>query len=297
MSGLTSPRILFGVHSISPYNRSTGMPYGILKVIGQSSVALQATTEKLYAGAQRFAWAAESKTIDTTVTAKVKAFPGFLFAQFLGATVTENAAEPLASATALTNLNGTSCQKATTGIASIAVHTGSEADVKFGKYIVKVVSSSTVDVYAISDVDFSRNTAKTFVNDALKITASPLTITTAGALTLIPGFGLDLIGGNGTIGMTIGDTAVFHARPENLFSEDIIIGNATTQMAAFGAIMLSQKRATGEMFEIEAFNCVPNGFPIPMEEMKFAETELKMDCIYDAANDAVFSIHNVTPSF
>ncbi len=298
MSGLSSPRILFGVHSMTPYNRNTGAPYGILKVIGQCNIALQASTEKLYAGAQRFAWASESKTIDTTVTAKVKAFPGFLFAQFLGATVTDNAGEATASvSTALANVQGTSVLAAVTGVASIAVISGSEKDVKFGKYLLVATDATHVDVYAYTDVDFSRNTSKTYQTDLLKISASPLAVTTGGTLTALTGFGIDVVGGSGTIAMTTGDTAVFYLRPENTGSTDIIIGNATTQMAAFGAVMLSQKRSTGEMFEVEAFNCVPTGFPIPMDEMKFAETELKMDCIYDSTNDAVFKVHTVAPSF
>jgi hypothetical protein len=67
-------------------------------------------------------------------------------------------------------------------------------------------------------------------------------------------------------------------------------------LPAFGAIILAQKRATGEMFEIEAFNVIATGFPIPMDEFAFSQTELKMVCVYDSAADAVFKIRTVTPS-
>jgi hypothetical protein len=295
MSGLSSPRILFGVHCISPYSRVDKTPYGILKVVGSASISLQASVEQLYAGASRFSWAAESKTISSDVSAKVKAYPGFLFQLFLGATNTDNAAEALASATALTNFKGTSCMSATAGIASVGITTGNETNVKFVKFMVKVVSATTVDVYAFSDVDFARgSTQGLYQSDLLKVTATPLTIA-MGATVVIPEFGLQFVGGSGTIAMTIGDTAYFSSRPENTLSSDIIVGNAVTTLPAFGAVFLAQKRVTGEMCEIEAFNVIGSGMPIPLDEMAFSTTELKMTCLYDAFNDAVFKIRYVNP--
>ncbi len=147
----------------------------------------------------------------------------------------------------------------------------------------------------MSDVDLARGTAGTYQGDTLKITASPLTITTGTAVT-IPNFGIELTGGSGTIGMTTGDTASFSVRPENTKSSDIIVGAASTSLPAFGAVILSQKRSTAEMFEIEAFNCIGYGMPIPMNEMAFSTTDLKVVCLYDSVQDSVFSIRSVTPS-
>jgi hypothetical protein len=292
---LSAPRIVFGVHSISPYSRTDKLPYGILKVIGSASLSLQAAIEQLYGGSSKFPWAAESKTISSELTAKVKAYPGFLFTLFLGGSVTDNAAETGGSVVALQNFLGTSCFKATTGIASVLVKSGSEADVKFGKYVVKVVSATTVDVYAYADPDFLRGTDLTYQNDLLKITASPLTITSTTAVD-IPGTGLKLTGGSGTIGMTTGDTAYFESRPINTSSSDIIVGQSTTSLPAFGAVLLAQKRATAEMFEIEAYNCIGSGMPIPLDEFAFSVTELKMTCLYDSTQDAVFKIRAVNPT-
>ena len=296
MSGLSAPRIVFGVHSISPYNRSDRTPYGILKVIGSASMAMSAAVEQLYGGSQKFSWAAESKTISAEIACKVKAYPGFLFTQFLGGSVTDNAAEASASVSALTNVKGTSVLQSTTGIASVAVKSGSETDVKFGKFVVVAVSATTVDVYLMSDADIARGNAGSYQNDGLKITASPLTITTGAVHTTIPNFGVELIGGSGTIGMTTGDTAIFSSRPINTGSSDIVIGKSTTALPAFGAIILAQKRSTGEMFEIEAFNAIASGFPIPMDEFAFSTTEIKVTCMYDTTNDAVFNIRSVIPT-
>lgn len=293
--GLSAPRIVFGIHSLAPYSRTDGTPYGILKVIGSSSLTLQAALEQLYGGSNRFAWAAESKTISSDLVAKVKAYPGFLFTLFLGGTVTDNVAEAAGSASSLTNIKGTSCFKATTGVATATVKSGSEADVKFAKYLVVAVSATTVHVYSYSDVDFARGVDLTYQSDLLKVTASALTITASTAVT-IPNTGIELGGGSGTIGMTIGDSFIFSTRPINTGSSDILVGASTTSLPAFGAVMLAQKRATAEMFEITAYNVVASGMPIPMDEFAFSHTELKMTCLYDSAFDAVFNIRAVVPT-
>lgn len=294
MSGLSSPRIVFGIHSLSPYSRADKTPYGILKVIGSSSISLQASVEQLYGGSSKFAWAAESKTISSDLSAKVKAYPGFLFSQFLGGTVVDNSAEASGSASALANFKGTSVFKSTTGIASVAVKSGSELVVKFSKFMAIATDATHVDVYAFSDIDFARATALSYQNDALKITATPLVITTATAVD-IPNTGLQLTGGSGTIAMVAGDTAYFSSRPINSGSSDIVIGASTTALPAFGSVILAQKRATAEMFEIEAFNCIPSGMPIPLNEFAFSETDLKVTLVYDAPNDAVFKIRTAAP--
>jgi len=292
---LSAPRIVFGVHSLSPYSRVDHTPYGILKVIGSANISMQAALEELYGGAQKFSWAAESKTIKAELACKVKAYPGFLFTQFLGGTNTDNAAETDASVSALTNVKGTSVMQATTGLASIAVKTASKGDVKFGKYVLVATDATHVDVYLMSDVDIARGNAGTYQSDGLKVTATPLSITT-GASVDIPNFGLTLTGGSGTIALVAGDTAIFSARPVNNGSSDITIGSASTTLPAFGAVILAQKRATAEMFEIEAFNCIASGFPIAFDEFAFSQTEIKVSCIYDSVQDAVFKIRSVIPT-
>jgi hypothetical protein len=296
MSGLSAPRILFGVHSISPYNRADKTPYGILKVIGAANMSLSSSIDTLFGGSNKFPWAAEAKNVASSLACKVKAYPGFLFTQFMGASSTDNAGESLASVTALANFKGTSIMNATTGIASVGITSANESNVKFGKYLVVAASSTTVNVYAYSDVDFPRgSTPLSYQTDLLKITASALTISTTGAITVIPNTGLQFVGGSGTIGMTVGDTATFSSRPENSVSSDIIIGKSSTIFPAFGAIFVAQKRSDGEMFEVEAFNVIGSGFPLNLDEYAFSQTELKMECLYDSVQDAVFAIRHVVP--
>lgn len=292
---LGSQRIVYGVHSVSPRSRGSKIPYGILKVIGSASIALSAPINELNAGAQRFSWAAEPGFFKSEMSLKVKAYPGFLFTQFLGASVTENAAEATGSVSALTNALGVSVMDAVTGVASVGIVSGSEGSVKFAKYVIVAQDATHVDVYAMSDVDGSRGTPFTYQDDSLKINSAPLIVTTAGVMTPIPGTGLQLVGGSGTIALVPGDSAIVESRPINSKSIDIKVGSSTTNLPAFNAILLAQKRATAEMFEIEAYNCVASGFPIPLDEMKFSETELKMSLLYDADEDGVFRIRSVNP--
>lgn len=294
---LSDPRIVYGVHSISPYNRSTKLPYGILKVIGSANLALNSDLEQLFAGSNKFAWAAENKTVSTELKAKVKAYPGFLFSLFLGATVTDASADTAGTVSVLTNQNGTSLKSATTGIASVGVKSASKANLKFGKYILKVLSATTVGVYLLSDIDISRGTSVSFTDDTLALTlvGGVVTITSATG-TDIADLGLTLTGGSGTIGMTIGDTASFEVLPPSTKSSSIVVGQSTDTFPNFGALLLSQKRATGEMFEIDAHNCVGGGLPINFDENAFSQPELKMTCLYDSTLNRVFTIRHILPS-
>lgn len=291
---LTDPRIIFGVHSISPYNRTSKMPYGILKVIGSASLALTADLEQLYGGSQRFAWAAESKTINAEMTAKVKAYPGFLFELFLGATVTDAGADtagavstPIAGTGALIN--------ASTGLATVTVLAASKANLKFGKYALKATSTTAVKLYLLSDIDIQRGTDGAYVDDTLEV-SGPHTVADTSGTTDITAFGLRLTGGSGTVALTVGDSITFEVKPPSTLSSEIVVGAAGMSIPAFGALLLAAKRATGEMFEIDAYNCVASGLPIQLEEFAFSQPELKVQCLYDSARDAVFKMRHILPS-
>lgn len=287
---LTDPRIIYGIHSICPYSRADGLPYGILKVLGGGSLNLTAESEDLFGGSNKFAWASEAKTISSEFSVTVKSMPDFLFELFLGAEVATTAASATGTCGALTAKKGSLI--AATALASVSLTTGQAANLKAGIYLVKAVSATTVDVYGLSDIDFSRGTDLEFINDSLKITSSPLTITSAG-VTAIPNLGVELTGGAGTIAMVAGDTAVFAlAAPHGGISE-ITIGKSSTSFPEHGQVVLSQKRATGDLFEIEIYKAVGQGFPIALEETVFAVPELTAKVLYDSTKDKLATIRAI----
>jgi hypothetical protein len=207
---LSDPRIVYGVHSISPYSRTTKLPYGILKVIGSASLALSSDLEQLYAGSNKFAWAAENKTVSSELTAKVKAYPGFLFSLFLGATVTDAGVDTAGTISTLTNQNGSS-MLAATGLASVAVLVASKANLKFGKYVIKATGAAAFTVYLLSDIDIARGTAGAYTSDSLDV--ATVTGVATGANSDIAGLGLRFTGGASATAFVTGDTASFEVLP------------------------------------------------------------------------------------
>jgi hypothetical protein len=294
--GLSNPRIVFGIHSVTPYSRSTGLPYGILKVLNSANLSLEADNEKLYAGSNPFPWASEPKVVNTEFAMKVKASPGFLFTLMMGANVTDAGADTAGTVSTLTNKNGSSLMHATTGIASVAVKAAQKANLKFGKYVLKVLTSTTVGVYALHDVDLDRGTDVAYSDDNLLLALATVTIA-SGADTDIDSLGLALTGGSGIIGMTTGDTATFEVLPPSTTSTSITIGaSGTLVLPEFGAILTSQKRGTGEMFEVDCPRVQGQGFPLNFAEKAFQEIDVKMSLLWDSTANKLCSIRHIVPS-
>lgn len=290
---LSEDRFIFGVHSIAPYRPADRVPYGLLKVIGGLKLDLSSDQELLYAGSNKFPWAAEGKIIKTGLACKVKAYPGFLFSLFLGADVTDAGVDATGSVAGTANILGTSVSSATTGFASVAVLPASKANLKFGKYVVKALSATTFALINYSDIDFGSGVLESYADDTLAVAGSPFTLAN-GANLDITGFGLRFVGGS-AVAMVTGDTAYFEVKPVSTKSSVINVGASTTTFPNFGAVMYAQKRSNGEMVEIEAYNVVGTGLPIDFAEMKFSEPELKMTCLYSKTYDRVFQIRTLTP--
>ncbi len=289
---LSDNRIVYGIHSICPYSRTDGTPYGILKVLGGGTLSLAAESEELFGGSNKFAWASEAKTVSSEFAATVKSMPDFLFELFLGGQVTTTAAAPSGTVTTAVNKLGTSIIAAT-GLASVALTTGQAANLKTGMYLIKAASATTVDVYAMTDIDFARGTDLDFVNDALKITTTPLTIVTAGVVTAVPSLGIELVGGASAIAMVVGDTAIFHIYAPHGGVSEIDIGKQASSFPEHGQVCLAAKRSDGSIFEIELYKVVGQGFPIGLEETVFAIPELTSKVLYDTVKDKIATIRAI----
>lgn len=292
---LTNPRVLYGIHQVTLYNLADGLPYGTLRVLKGSTISLSGELVQLTGGSSKYPWSSQDGNITAEMSLKPAELPSFLFKLFLGKTPTDVTDDP-GNVSTLTNVLNTSVQDATTGIASVGVKSGSEADLKFGKYIVKAASSTTVDVYAMTNVDFQRGTDKTYVDDTLKITSAPLTITTLGVAVEVPGFGVELIGGSGTIGMTADDTAKFNINPASLEQMEVDVGGINDCIPEFGAIAVAQKQADGTMWEIDCLRVKAIGFPFGLEEKAFNEAEITANLLYDPVEDKVINIRYLKPT-
>lgn len=290
---LSAARNIFGIHSVAPYNRSNGLPYGILKVLDSSSLSLSGELIDLFGGSSAYQWASEQGQITAEMNLTLGELPDFVFELFLGKAPTLNSAEASGNVSSIVDLYGTSVVAAT-GLASVAVLAGSEANLKFGKYVVKATSATEITVYCLSDVDFSRGTDETYENDALAVTTA-LTITTGGN-TDVASLGLRFTGGAGVIAFVTGDTATFEVRPINSKSSIVNIGASGDITPEFGAILMAQKRGNGEMFEIDAYRCKASGMPIGFETFAWAKPEVTAKLLFDSTKNGVFGVRAVTPT-
>lgn len=285
---LTRNQSSFGIHSVTAYNPDTLQPYGTAKVVGSLTFNVAGENIPLVGGSNAYPWEVESGAITAEGTINMREMPDWLPEAFLGNSVTTNAAETGGSATAITNVNGTSAVDATVGIASVSVETGEEANVKTGMYMVKVVSPTTVDVYAMTDVDFGRGTDLSFQDDGLKITASPLTVPGTGGTVSIPNSGLELTGGSGTIAMTAGDTAFYDARSINTGSTTGTIGTSTQNFVSLGLLCVAQKKGNAELFMIDIMKAKGTGQPFNFTEKAWSEGEIPFSAFYDSVRNGVF---------
>jgi hypothetical protein len=292
---LSKPRTIYGIHEAVLYSRTTGLPYGTLRVLGGSTLSLTGELVQLTGGSSPYSWDAQDGNITAEMSLKPKEIPNFLFKVLLGKEPTEVLADP-GNVTTLANIKGTSVFDATTGIASVGVKSGSEDDVKFGKYIVKAVTATTVDVYGQTSVDFRRGTDKQYVDDTLKITATPLTITGTAGVTELPDFGIEFTGGSGTVDMTPGDTAEFEANPPSITQMDVTVGELGVCIPEFGALVTAQKKSSGEMWLFDCFKVKALGFPFGLEEKAFNEAELKATLLYDSVKDGVMKARYIDPT-
>ena len=245
-------RINYGIHSICPFRISDGLPYGILKVLGGGTMTLSSEFEELFGGSNKYAWAVESKTISSEWTATVKSMPDFMFELFLGATVNAIAASSAGTVSDFANVLNATTLDAVTGIATATAKSGGTSDLKDGIYIIKVVTATTVDVYGLSDIEFKKLGAAndlSYLNEELKINATPLTITTAGAVEIV-GLGVELTGGSGTIAMVADDTARFSVRSAHDGVSEITFGAAGSIFPEHKQLCLGQKRANGDTFRV-----------------------------------------------
>ena len=288
---LPAKKHIFGIHSFTAYNILTGMPYGTAHVNGEMTFALSGEQIDLFGGSSLYAWANENGVISAEGSISFRELPDWTYGAFQGVDATTNAAETGGFASTIAAVSGSSVV-ATTGIATVGVKSGSEADLKSCGFIVKAVSATTVDVYALTDIDFTRGTDLTYQDADLKITASPLTIATSTAVE-IPNTGLELTGGSGTIAMTTGDTAEFESRSINTGSTTVAVGGVGETIPTIGILCAAQKRGNNEIFYIDIPSASISGFPFNFTEKTWMESSIAFKASRDQTKGYVYRTRHI----
>lgn len=294
---LSAPRLFHGIHGVCFWDIDTRVPHGkMLEVLGGASMTAAGESVELFGGSSKNPWGSEDGKTTYELSVKIKEFPSYLWDLFHGGTHTDTASSATGTVSSIANVYGTSCFDASTGIATATIKAGENAELKFSHYVVEVISSTTVNVYGLTNVDFDRGTDITYNADDMKLLAADLTIST-GAAVEVTDTGVELTGGSGTIGMTIGDTACYKVVPANSSSARLTVGAKSDKLPYFGVTLAGQKRSDGDMAYLDFYRVkgVP-GIPLPFEEAAWVETELKMKPVWDSTENAVYSLDWVNPT-
>lgn len=282
----------FGIHSISAVNRDTGIPYGMAEIIGDASVAFEASSVDNRGGSSLNPWATEITEIDSNVSFNLRTFPDWVFELYMAATTATTAASAsTGTVSALTNDVGTSVFDASTGVATATLKSGEAANMKTGFYVVRAVSATTVDVYTVSNFQFGRGTDLFFDDDTLKITTSALTIAQSAAVE-IPGTGIELTGGSGVIALVTDDVAFFQVTPPHNGISTIDIGVNANIFAEHELHLFGKQRSSGESVHIKCYKAVcVSGMTYNMSQADFAATDITIKLLRDPAQDKVATIY------
>lgn len=286
---LSQPRSIFGVHSITPVNRSTGLPYGMARVVQGSTFTLEGDTVELRGGSNRSAWAVEDGDINAELAFSVSEYPNWLFELFGGKAPTQGTAEASGDVSDISNKLGSSIVAATGFLATVTVSTA--ANLKFGKYAIKATGAAACTVYALSDIDFGRGATLDYLDDDLSV--ATLTGVGSGSTHLITGLGITLTAGASAGAFVTGDTAIFEIRPVNTFNREVKIGGLSDVFPEFGCLVYAQKSGSGAVVEIEAYKCKAIGLGLGAERKAFGASDYTAKLAYDSVENALCRIREI----
>lgn len=288
---LSQPRTIYGVHSMTPFSRTTGVPYGMARLLSNSTFKLTGALVELYSGSNRFSWQVEDGDIKAELGFSLDEYPNWIFELFGGKAPTDGSAETTGAITAVTNKVGTSIVAAT-GILSVVTILSSGANLKFGRYVLKATSSAALSLYAMSDVDFGHGTAGVYTDDTLKI--ATLSVAT-GAASDVTSFGLEFTGGASATSFVTGDTATFEVRPPNTVTSDVVIGGISDVYPEFSALLYTKKLGSGAMFEFEVYKLKNIGLSVGAQRNQYGKNDYTALASYDSVQNGVYRARMLKP--
>ena len=287
-TGFPTARKEFGIHSITAVNRTTEVPYGTAEILGDCTVNFAASSVDLIGGSSFYPRATEITEINSEITFNLKTFPDWVWTVFMGASVSTTASSATSGTIGVaTNEKGTSVVAATGILAQPTLKTDEEANLKTNDYLVVAAAATTVNVYAVSSLQFARGTDLYFDDDTLKITSSPLTIVQDTAVE-IPGTGIELTGGAGVIAMTAGDAAIFSCAPPHTGISDIDIGQSGIVFPEHELYLFGKERGSGEKALVRCYKAqAVSGMSYPFSQADFAQSDITVKLLIDSARDKV----------
>jgi hypothetical protein len=125
----------------------------------------------------------------------------------------------------------------------------------------------------------------TFNNaDALAVTAE---LTLSSTATEVTGYGITLAG-PAVPAWTADDSVRFKVVEPNKTLEILTVGALSSSFEEFAALIYAQKRGSSTYTWMLLRKVKAYGMPLPFEEKKFSEWQVKMEVLYDPDSDSVF---------
>jgi hypothetical protein len=282
MAGLSTRRGIFGAHQATFYTRANGVPIVTAKVIKSAGLDFGADYEDLMGGSNLFPWDTEIKKMSGEIKLVLGEYDPTAMALFLGGTLTSNNAEASGAVDGVANVKGTSVISASNGIDTVELTGGDSGDLKEGKYIIVATAATTVDIYALTDVDFKRGNDLVYEDDTLSIKTG-VSVASDAAIAEI-GVTLSKVG---TPNFTTGDTAEFYIRKPNTGSMELLIGGNGSEFEECGCLLVAQKQSGGHITMLDIYKCKGAGMPINLNAGSYSEASISMKALYDSDRDAV----------
>ena len=270
----------FGVKAIVPYNREDKVPYGFSEVIASGGLDLTGEMISLHGGSNRYSYDAAHGFIEPKMSVTTKEFPSWLFQLMLGTTPTVTDIKGGGVVQNIENRKGTSLQS-DDAITGISIDTN--ANLKVGRYTVKAVTATTIDIFASSDVDAGEGATSSFLtlfSDQLKINKAPLEIAD-GKNIEITQLGITLEVAASVSGIMVGDTFTFDIFPKADYFREVTIGKNTDKFPVFGMYVISENIKGTALCIIDCFKCKANGLPQTFTEKSWSESELSIMPLID----------------
>lgn len=274
---LANRNVSFGIHQATIKDLITFEMFPIL-ILGSVEPDISQEAVDLRGGSSAFPWASApgeaaaeiALTIKEYSAGVLKYFSPYKYVSPTDASVVEDSdGEAAGDVSAITNIIGTSVVDATTGIASIAA--AAAADLKFGDYIAKAVSATTIDIYINTDID---NT--TYIDDTLKITSAAITIPGIGGT--VDSNGIEFTGGSSSISFVTDDMAKFSVRPISTYLLKHQIGRLGAMPKEF-ELMIAAERIDNRIRVAKYPKCIASGgggLKFPYKEWAQFETTIKL---------------------
>lgn len=276
---MPNPVNIFGIHQATIVDRQTH-EMRTLKLLSEASPDLSEEVINLNGGSSPHPWNTASGYASSELPVTIKQFDLHALKYFGGYLagetniIEDDDGDVAGNVSSLTNVIGT-LQKADTGIASVTITTS--GSLKYGDYLVKAASATTVHVYLNNDLD-----GLELQDENMRITATPLTIPNDSGVVAIPGTGLSLTGGTGTVALTTGDAATFSVRPINAYNY-IYRGGAGVTKPEFSLYIHFEKLGSGSYRSLYLPRVKSNGVNPQHSEKEWASFESTLTILNDAS--------------